>query len=155
MLPLGDSGKAAKQVFSVLHETNRLALDQRKRVLVLDKLAALGYELLEDLHKQLTNTPTTSSQNSQRLAELIVRFHYEFALAYRCLSAGKNRRHWYGPQRRKLEAKTLQHSLFHLNGMLRTACQARQVTRSDIWRMAYASIPRPHDWGFRVWRYPV
>ncbi|MEJ1437516.1 MAG: hypothetical protein RPU61_09495 [Candidatus Sedimenticola sp. (ex Thyasira tokunagai)] len=138
MLPLGDSGKAAKQVFSVLHETNRLALDQRKRVLVFDTLADLGYELLEDLHRQLTNTPAPGSQNSQHLAELIVRFHYEFALAYRCLLAGKNRRHWYGPQRRKLEAKTLQHSLFHLNGMLRTACQARRVTRSDIWRMAYA-----------------
>ncbi|MES9858371.1 MAG: hypothetical protein ABW166_17485 [Sedimenticola sp.] len=138
MLPLGDSGKAAKQVFSVLHETNRLALDQRKRVLVLDTLADLGYELLEDLHKQLTNAPTPSSQNSQRLADFIARFHYEFALAYRCLSAEKKRHHWYGPQRRKLEAKTLQHSLFHLNGMLRTACQACRMTHSDIWKMAYA-----------------
>jgi hypothetical protein len=82
-LPLANTGEAGKQVFKSLFEMNRLELDHRKRVEILEQFITLADNLSGNLERNYTHTTFPLTEKSHKIALLTREIVREIAIGYK------------------------------------------------------------------------
>lgn len=83
LLPMGNVGETARQVFGALYETNRLNLPWQERYRFLEALRGPVLYVGQTLHKRFLGLTCPLPPKAQRIAHLAVELYGEMALGYK------------------------------------------------------------------------
>ena len=146
LLPMGNVGETARQVFGALHETNRLRVSWQERYRLLESLRAPVAYVGQALHKRFLGLTFPLPPKTRRIAHLATELYNEMALGYKIAIEDMLDANFLFRDKRALTIM-LHRALRYLNKVLLTTYQVYSPqphnTWSDIHRLyRYAETAR-------------